>query len=186
MIGNLNIGPCILKSFLKVASQTSSFHLAHLRLTFMHFIHDKGVSVWSLGKLQKTKTLKLPPTNTENILAYQTVLTLNIQNKSKQRCFATILPRSRKSCCPLQWPASVQRPVSAEGSCRMGAAHRGVKWASIVSAGVPPTSAGPRGVGSACRTFHFPWNLQHFGAQTVHGTWQFATRVHLGLVLGFT
>ena len=33
------------------------------------------------------------------------------------------------------------------------------------------------------RTFHFWWNLQHFVARTVHVTWWFATRVHLGLVL---
>ena len=39
------------------------------------------------------------------------------------------------------------------------------------------------------RTSHVRWNLQYFGARTVHVTWQFATRVHLGLVfrvsLGF-
>jgi len=34
------------------------------------------------------------------------------------------------------------------------------------------------------RTFHFRWNLQHVVARTVHVTWLFATRVHLGLVLG--
>ena len=29
-------------------------------------------------------------------------------------------------------------------------------------------------------TSHFPWYLQHVGAQTVHVTWQVATGVHLG------